>query len=453
MAPRKKYIGIGRRMAVFTVIVGIAVMTVIALVRGVATIRQIDHLFRLNLEGQADAYTSAIEAALWVHDMEVLGALVDGMGNSRLVARATVMEEGAVLHEAVSGPDSARLIVKRELSHELLDQDHVIGSLVIHADDREFRNEILSWLAVELPLDLAGVLLIGGVLYGYVKRRLADRLRTDADAIATFDLRNDPPLYRGAGRPDDEISELEHGFDRMSDALRGNFRELDEAHRNLTTKLDERTLLIRELFHRTRNNMQIILSFMSLESSHIDDDRLRQPFRSLETRIHAMALVHQMLADGEDLNVIELGPYLTQLSMLVAAAEDFALRNIAVLVHAPATAEAGLEEAIPLGLALTELLTNMTRQCLPCSPGIGCEPEFRVTVDGTACDGEQRSIIISLQALGNPKGATEPLHPLPRLAAINLDLVEALVEGQLNGNFSVLNESDGSLVFRMEYVA
>jgi two-component sensor histidine kinase len=453
MARKSKHTGIGSRMAAFTISVGLSVMLVIAIVRGTATVRQIDRLFSINLESQADAYESAIEAALWVRDMKVVKALVDGIGNSRLVARAAVIEDGAVLHESISDPELGHLTLTRELNYRLLDQDMVIGSLVIHGNEREFRREIVSWLLLELPLDLAAAVLIGAVLYGYVKRRLADRLRADADAIAAFDLRDGTPLFRGSASPDDEITELERGFDRMSAVLRSNFIDLDKAQKALSDKLDERTLLIRELFHRTRNNMQTILAFLSIESSRITDERLKEPFRILETRIHAMAIVHQMLADGTDLNVIELGPYLTQLTILVTAAEDFALRGIATVVHTPPAAETGFEDAIPLGLALTELLANVARHCIPIAKETRPDPGLRIVVDGRNCGGERRTIIIRFEATVDPENAMECLYSFPHMAVVELDLVRALVEGQLNGTFSTAEGADGALVFQIEYTA
>ena len=125
----------------------------------------------------------------------------------------------------------------------------------------------------------------------------------------------------------------------------------------LRGSMQEKEILLKELYHRTKNNMQIICSLLNLMGSDDGDAHLVEEFRLIEDRIKSMALVHEMLYQSTDLASIDLADYIEDLSKLLlgnysssACKIDFQLDLEPTIVS--------IEEAIPCGLILNELITN-----------------------------------------------------------------------------------------------
>jgi two-component sensor histidine kinase len=179
--------------------------------------------------------------------------------------------------------------------------------------------------------------------------------------------------------------------------------------------------LIRELFHRTKNNMQNILSFISLESWRIEDPRFRETLRSLETRIYSMSLVHRMLYEYNDLSRLSLSAYLREFAAYITAAENIETRNIR-LDLAMDEVSVTLDIAMPVGLVVSELIANSLKHAFP---------EKRagvVRISLTNLPGGE----LLLQVEDNGIGASKDFDP-GALDSLGLQLVSSLAESQLGG--------------------
>jgi two-component sensor histidine kinase len=121
--------------------------------------------------------------------------------------------------------------------------------------------------------------------------------------------------------------------------------------------LKEKDTLLRELYHRTKNNMQVICSMLSLQSTASANDELKSAFKQMENKIHSMALVHQKLYQSQNLSSISLKEYIEDLTHHIIRSYE---------VYSPGVKpQLDLEEvfvlldiAIPIGLILSELLSN-----------------------------------------------------------------------------------------------
>jgi len=92
----------------------------------------------------------------------------------------------------------------------------------------------------------------------------------------------------------------------------GSCRDITErkqAEKQIKKDLNEKEILLQELYHRTKNNMQVICSMLRLKSSTLADQGIRELFKEIETRIHSMALVHQILIRSKDLSHLDLKDY------------------------------------------------------------------------------------------------------------------------------------------------
>lgn len=133
-----------------------------------------------------------------------------------------------------------------------------------------------------------------------------------------------------------------------------------EAEQQTRQALGEKSLLLQELFHRTRNSMQLIVALLDWQAQHVEDDGTRSILHETQNRIRTMALVHQKLYQSQDLSYINLGRYIVDLVELLkdayAVDPDWVdvqldIQDVYVLI----------DTAIPFGLVFEEVVTNAFR--------------------------------------------------------------------------------------------
>ncbi len=132
----------------------------------------------------------------------------------------------------------------------------------------------------------------------------------------------------------------------------------------IKTSLKEKEALLRELYHRTKNNMQVISSMLGMRSFSIDNEKVSTVFLEMENRIQSMSLVHEKLYESHNLSSINLKDYIIDLSAL--------MKNSYILTDREITFYLDLEEisilidtAMPLGLILNELILNAIKHAFP----------------------------------------------------------------------------------------
>jgi two-component sensor histidine kinase len=132
----------------------------------------------------------------------------------------------------------------------------------------------------------------------------------------------------------------------------------------LRRALDDKNTLLKELYHRVKNNLQLIISMFNLQVRALGDSPACQPLLEAAGRVRAMALVHERLYQSGTLSVIVLDVYVAELCDRLAGAASAQQRGIAVRVEAE-PAQAGLDVAVPLGLLLNELVSNSLKHAFP----------------------------------------------------------------------------------------
>jgi two-component system, sensor histidine kinase PdtaS len=121
-------------------------------------------------------------------------------------------------------------------------------------------------------------------------------------------------------------------------------------------------VLLREIYHRVKNNLQIVSSLLSLQADAIADEAVRSLFLESRRRIQAMSLVHQRLYSANDFTSIDTRSYLQSFLSDLAGAYDPDSR---IARDIQAEGEMNLDTAIPRGLLLTELVSNAYKYAFP----------------------------------------------------------------------------------------
>ena len=130
-----------------------------------------------------------------------------------------------------------------------------------------------------------------------------------------------------------------------------------KAEQKIKSALAEKNTLLRELYHRTKNNMQVISSMLDLEALSNDDENVRRTFQEMGNRIQTMSMVHHKLYQSQNLSEIDLGNYLEELSELLLKSNYPTGKKISIKTELESI-EVQIDTAIPCGLIINELISN-----------------------------------------------------------------------------------------------
>jgi two-component system, sensor histidine kinase PdtaS len=141
------------------------------------------------------------------------------------------------------------------------------------------------------------------------------------------------------------------------ESLAAQTKKIEEQSKLISKSLEEKDLLLREIHHRVKNNLQIISSLFFLQSKKIKDENARNIIREGQSRVHVMSLIHQKLYQAEHLNQIEFQGYLSDLAKQILVTNQTSKIEISLSIEADEITET-VELAVPIGMMVNELMTN-----------------------------------------------------------------------------------------------
>lgn len=130
-----------------------------------------------------------------------------------------------------------------------------------------------------------------------------------------------------------------------------------EAEALLQASVQEKEVLLKEIHHRVKNNLQVISSLLKMQSRSLQDPRIQAMFQDSQSRIHSMALIHQKLYQSQDLARINQGEYIRNLTSNLFRSYSVNPRSIKLEVNVD-DVFMSIDAAIPCGLIINELVTN-----------------------------------------------------------------------------------------------
>ncbi len=133
--------------------------------------------------------------------------------------------------------------------------------------------------------------------------------------------------------------------------------KLKSANRTIEKSLSEKELLLKEIHHRVKNNLQVVSSLLDLQSRSIEDEEALATFMEGQNRVKAMALIHQKLYQNENLATIDFAEYAENLMKELAAIYPSA-KGVKTSIQADGNSAFDIDTAVPLGLILNELISN-----------------------------------------------------------------------------------------------
>jgi PAS domain S-box-containing protein len=218
--------------------------------------------------------------------------------------------------------------------------------------------------------------------------------------------------------------------------------ERKKAADRLQASLKEKDVLLQEVHHRVKNNLQVITSLLSLQSRYISNEHDLALFKESMYRVRSMALVHEQLYQSEDLASIDMGKYTRRLApelFRLYGADPLKVR----LTLEIETVALPIQQAIPCGLIMNELLTNAFKYAFPAGPHEQGEVRVVFTRETSAAGARCRLIVVDT-GVGLPVGLD-----LRKPDSLGLTLVTMLGEEQLEGTVTL--DRTGGTAFEITF--
>jgi PAS domain S-box-containing protein len=199
---------------------------------------------------------------------------------------------------------------------------------------------------------------------------------------------------------------------------------------NLESSLKEKEVLIKEIHHRVKNNMQIISSLLNLQTQHVDDDQLAMDvLKESQNRVRSMAMIHEKLYQSNDFTNIKFDDYIERLISELFYSYNINQDQIKPVLNVEDVL-LNIETGIPCGLIISELVSNSLKHAFP----QGREGELQISLQTYD---NKYELIISDDGVGFPEDLD-----YRNTESLGLQLVNSLVN-QVNGELE-LHQSNGT---------
>lgn len=218
------------------------------------------------------------------------------------------------------------------------------------------------------------------------------------------------------------------------EGMYGIYRDITErkqAEKQIKASLKEKEVLLQEVHHRVKNNMQIISSLHNLQSKQIQDKKAMEIFKSIQNRVKSMALIHERLYQSKDFSQVDCTEYVRSLTSHLFSSYGIDPQAIKLSIDIK-DVSLNINTAVPCGLIISELVTNSLKYGFPG----GEKGEIKVAMH--ALNANEIELIVSDNGVGLPKDID-----IRNTDSLGLHLVSILAEDQLHGKI-ILDRTEGT---------
>jgi len=217
-----------------------------------------------------------------------------------------------------------------------------------------------------------------------------------------------------------------------------------QAEERIKTSLAEKEVLLKEIHHRVKNNLQVISSLLNLQSGYISDISALQMFKESQNRVRSMSLIHEKLYQSKDLARIDFAEYIKDLANYLFRMYRRQAYNAKIRIDAE-DVSLDIDTAIPCGLIVNELISNSLKYAFPTENEASVkrrESEGEIGVELRSND-DHLMLIVSDNGIGLPEDLD-----FRETESLGLQLVNTLTE-QLEGNIELIRK--GGTTFKITF--
>jgi len=333
--------------------------------------------------------------------------------------------------------------VKTILGYEIHKISGMLASSLMHPEDRErvrkwfkgsveekkgWKSSVLRWQHKDgtvrfLESSAKPVLDSQGNLVGFtgIDRDVTERKRTEEERAKFY-------------------SAIESLNLELEERVKDRTRALEVAVLEAKKSLKEKELLLREIHHRVKNNLQIISSLLKLQAYIANDERVTDALKESQSRVYAMASIHEILYGSGGLASIDIRSYISNLAKTIFQAYGASRERIDLEVEIE-DIKLGIDQAVPLGLLINELVSNSLKYAFPGNRA------GQIIIKIQALDQGELECIVG----DNGAGIQEKLD-WRSTDTLGFKLVKILGENQLDGitNLDLVNGTHFSVRFKIK---
>lgn len=213
------------------------------------------------------------------------------------------------------------------------------------------------------------------------------------------------------------------------------FFERKRAEEKIKASLHEKEILLKEVHHRVKNNLQIISSLLNLQGNYLKDKESLELFLETKNRIKTLALVHEKLYKSEDVQYVNLGNYISSVVDLLSFSYDKEYIDIDIKITESYFDQFDIEKAIPIGLIVNEVVSNSYKHAFKTLKG-------QISISLIKIEDSCRLIIAD-----DGIGISENID-FNNLKSLGLELIDLLVN-QLDGSYQM--DAKKGTIFLIEF--
>lgn len=218
---------------------------------------------------------------------------------------------------------------------------------------------------------------------------------------------------------------------RFVEKIQGVNETLVVKNSELENVIKEKEVLLKEVHHRVKNNLQVVTSLLNLQSRHIKEPKSKKLFKNCQYRIKSMSMIHEMLYQSQDISKIKYADYIRKLISELVVSMKGETNNITLSIEVPEI-RLGIDTSIPLGLLINEIVTNSLKYGIP-----GDAPGY-LSLEMTKNGDENFKIVIGDDGIG----FTDEINS-KTTNSLGLKLIEKLTS-QLNGSIEKIKNKRGT---------
>ena len=206
-------------------------------------------------------------------------------------------------------------------------------------------------------------------------------------------------------------------------------------NRQLDVKNKQNELLLKEIHHRVKNNLELVKSLLALQSAKLNDAATKEVMKESQSRVQSMGIIHQKLYQGDQPGSIEMKDYFINLGEGIL--DTFNAEDKVKINYAMEKLELDVDTAVPIGLIVNELLTNALKYAFPGRN------------DGTISISLVQPVPEKLTLRVADNGVGKSPDTLPRGTGFGSQLIQLLTQ-QLNGSMQERNDGGTKIEFEFK---
>jgi two-component sensor histidine kinase len=211
--------------------------------------------------------------------------------------------------------------------------------------------------------------------------------------------------------------------------------QLEALNSKLDTKNQQNELLLKEIHHRVKNNLELVKSLIALQSAQLEDSPTKDAMIASQNRVQSMGIIHQKLYQGENLGNIDMKDYFLNLSDGIL--DTFNAEDKVKIECAMDQLELDVDTAVPIGLIVNELLTNALKYAFP------KDSNGKIEISLAQSNSETLILKVADNGIGKTIGAN------PKGTGFGSQLIKLLTQ-QLNGSMEEKHDNGTSVSFKFK---